>query len=177
MSDATEQIELISRAASSKADRALFIADPEEYADSLGVKLDKGFGSHMRDRFIEIEGQMASQGYRNEVLEELKIPIKDPGWIDPVPEDFRVGGGIEGVPGGPAQAATVVAVAAVVSAAAAVVSAASTTYMATNWLSAQAGRDIELGPSRFTGVRDFVVRNEFLRPDMRVISRTLKTRK
>lgn len=165
MSSIEEQIEVMTRAASSQLDRAMFIGNPKEYADSLGVEVDNGFAMHMKDRMLEIEGQLSKTGMHNTYLDKLEIVPKDPGWVDPVPDHVISPAFADNRP----QVATVLVAAAVVSAAASVVSAVSTTYMATKWFAEQNG-DLVLHDN-IPNVRTFMDNESFLRPDIRMIDK------
>lgn len=168
MSDVAEQVELVTRAVSTQLDRAMFIGNPKEYAESLGVEIDSGFALHMRERILEIEGQLSKQGLHNIYLDKLKIIPKDPGWTDPVPDGERINALAEATP----RVATVVVAAAVVSAAASVVSAVATTYMATKWWSVN-NNDLVLLDA-VPNVRIFMENEPFIRPDIRMIDKTFK---
>ena len=121
-SDAHSQAELISKAASSRKDRAAFLAEPRKYAEEHGVELDAELIKLVRNEMEDIERAAALLGMPNRYIEEYGTKI----------EGIRL---VE-LGSSPVQLAAWPMVAYyAVTAASAVVSAVSATYMATKWLS------------------------------------------
>lgn len=120
-SEPQEQAEVIIQAASSRKDRALFLADPRKYAEDLGVELEPELVKAIRGELEVIERSAAMLGMRNRYLDEYSVRIDDLRAVDLSKSPIQV-------------AAWPLVVYYVVTTAAAVVSAVSTTYVATKWL-------------------------------------------
>lgn len=126
-SDPQAQAEVVIQAASSRKDRALFLADPRKYAEERGVVLEPDLVKAVRNELEAVERNAAMLGMRNEHLDEHAVRIDDLRAVDLSKSPIQV-------------AAWPLVAYYVVTTAAAVVSAVSTTYTATKWLKAPAIR-------------------------------------
>jgi hypothetical protein len=125
-SEPHEQAELIIQAASTRKDRAGFLADPRKYAEERNVELDAELIGLVSQELETIERSAAMLGMRNKHLDERKVDISDLRYVDLGKSPIRV-------------AAWPLVAYYVVTTAAAVVSAVSTTYLATKWLKPNSG--------------------------------------
>ena len=120
-SDPQDQAELVIQAASTRKDRAAFLADPRKYAEERGVELDPELIRTVRSELENVERSAAMLGMRNPHLEERAVRIDELRVVDLSKSPIQV-------------AAWPLVAYYVVTTAAEVVSAVSTTYMATKWL-------------------------------------------
>lgn len=120
-SDPQDQSELVIKAASTRKDRAAFLADPRRYAEEHGVELEPELVSAVRAELESVERAAAMLGMRNKHLESAGVRIENLHAVDLAKSPIQV-------------AAWPLVAYYVVTTAAAVVSAVSTTYMATKWL-------------------------------------------
>ena len=120
-SDPQDQAELVIQAASTRKDRAAFLADPRRYGEEHGVELDPELVKAVRVELETVERSAAMLGMPNKHLQELGVKIEDMRTVDLAKSPIQV-------------AAWPLVAYYVVTTAAAVVSAVSTTYMATKWL-------------------------------------------
>lgn len=119
--DPQDQAELVIQAASSRKDRAAFLASPQRYAEERGVELDPELVSAVRAELENVERSAAMLGMRNKYLEQSGVRLEDVRAVDLSRSPIQV-------------AAWPLVAYYVVTTAAAVVSAVSTTYVATKWL-------------------------------------------
>ncbi len=120
-SDPQDQAELVIQAASTRKDRAEFLADPRKYAEERGVELDPELVRMVRSELETVERSAAMLGMRNRHLEERAVRIDELRVVDLSKSPIQI-------------AAWPLVAYYVVTTAAAVVSAVSTTYTATKWL-------------------------------------------